>query len=46
MFPAVMFSITMLFATADAPGKWRIRATNVLTGNSASKDLELAVGTR
>ena len=34
------------FATADAPGKWRIRATNVLTGNSASKDLELAVGTR
>ena len=30
------------FATDDSPGKWRIRATDVLTGNSASKDLEVA----
>jgi glycosyl hydrolase family 42 (putative beta-galactosidase) len=30
------------FATGDSSGKWRIRATDVLTGNSASKDLEVA----
>jgi hypothetical protein len=30
------------FASDDATGKWRIRATDVLTGNSASKDLEVA----
>ncbi len=30
------------FATNDSSGKWRIRATDVLTGNSASKDLEVA----
>jgi hypothetical protein len=28
------------FATDDSLRKWRIRATDVLTGNSASKDLE------
>jgi hypothetical protein len=30
------------FSTDDSSGKWRIRATDVLTGNSASKDLEVA----
>jgi hypothetical protein len=30
------------FASDDGTGKWRIRATDVLTGNSASKDLEVA----
>jgi len=30
------------FATDDSLGKWQIRATDVLTGNSVSKDLEVA----
>ena len=29
------------FATTDAPGKWRIRATDVLTGGTAVKELEV-----